>query len=313
MFADAGLDAAQISLLFIVWSLTAFFLEVPSGVIADKFPRKNVLIIATLFQAGAFACWLIWPTFWGFLAGFLLWGINSALSSGTEEALLYDELKRANTEKQYAKVAGRTEALDLVGTIAGGFAAAALASAGYQPILVLSVLGVLISAGAIMLLPRAPAIETTGETKYLSYLSEGIRIALRKSKILFLLLFMGIVTGLGAVDEYFGLLFNEQGMENSQIAFWMGVVFLFGAVGSVVAHKLEAKRLPFTAGIIIWAGLLLLATLLPAMLAPFAIGLYVALFYILKILFGAYIQHEINDRNRATITSVGGLLVEAGR
>src|SRR5688572_26138534 len=85
MFVDNGLSASQISILFIVWSAVAFVLEVPSGAVADKFSRKYVLIVATLFQAAAFACWLAWPNFWGFLVGFVLWGINSALTSGTEE------------------------------------------------------------------------------------------------------------------------------------------------------------------------------------------------------------------------------------
>lgn len=63
MFADKGLNPSQISLLFIVWSATAFVLEVPSGAIADKFSRKRVLIIAGVFQAAAFADWLIRPDF----------------------------------------------------------------------------------------------------------------------------------------------------------------------------------------------------------------------------------------------------------
>ncbi len=312
MFVDKGLDASQISLLFIVWSATAFLLEVPSGAIADKFPRKYVLMIATLFQAAAFACWWVRPDFWGFLAGFLLWGINSALSSGTYEALIYDELKRVGAEKQYAKVTGRTETLDLFGTIGAGFGAAALAGFGYEPLLMLSVLGVLISTTALAFLPRAQAIETTGETKYWNYLSEGVRLVLHKRKVLFLLVFMSIVIGLGAVDEYYDLLFNEQGMSNSLIALWMGVVFGFGAVGSLLAHRLEGKRLPLTTGLIVWAGLLLLAAVLPVPFSPIAIGLYVSLFYVVKVLFNSYLQQELTDKTRATATSVGGLLSEVG-
>lgn len=312
MFVDKGLNPSQISLLFIVWSATAFMLEVPSGAIADKFSRKYVLMIATLFQSAAFACWLIRPDFWGFLLGFLLWGINSALASGTQEALIYDELKRVGAEKQYAKVTGRTETLELVGTIGAGFIAAVLANSGYPMLLTLSILGVLISTMALAFLPRARAIESTGETAYWSYLSEGVRLAFSKRKILFLLVFMGIVAGLGAVDEYYDLLFNEQGMSNSMIALWMGIVFSFGAAGSLLAHRLEGKRLPLAGGIIVWAGLLSLAAMLPAPFGPIAIGLHVGMFYVVKVLFNAYLQQELTDKNRATATSVGGFLSEGG-
>jgi len=312
MFVDNGLNATQISLLFIVWSTVAFLLEVPSGAVADKFSRKYVLIIATLFQAVAFICWVVWPNFWGFLAGFILWGINSALASGTEEALVYDELKRIKVEKQYAKVTGRMESLDLLGMIAAGFVAAVLAGLGYIPLLLLSIVGVIAAAATLMFLPRARAIETTGETEYWSYLSEGVRLVLRSRKILFLLIFMSIVTGLGAFDEYYDLLFNEQGMSNSLIAFWMGIVLSFGAIGSFLAHRLEGKSLPLTAGIIVWAGLLLCAAVLPPPFSPIAIGLYVSMFYVVKILFNSYLQQELTDKNRATATSVGGLFAEVG-
>lgn len=312
MFADAGLDAAQISLLFMVWSGVAFVLEVPSGAIADKYPRKYVLIIATLFQGAAFASWLLQPDFTGFLVGFILWGINSALTSGTQEALIYDELKRAGVERQYARVTGKTEMLDLLGTIGGGFAAAALAGLGYAPILILSIIGVLVSSAVLVFLPKAPAVTTTDETKYWQYLSEGVRLVFRKRKILFLIVYMAIITGLGSVDEYYSLLFNEQGMSNGLIAFWVGVVFIFGAGGSVLAYRLEDKRLPLAVGIIVWGILLVTAPLLPIPFGPLAIGLYVSLFYIGKVLFNAQMQHELTDRNRATATSVGGVLAETG-
>ena len=312
MFTDQGLSPAQISLLFIVWSLTAFFLEVPSGAIADKFPRKYVLVVALLFHAATFLAWLLMPNFTGVLIGFLLWGINSALASGTQEALIYDELKRDGNEKQYAKVTGRVEALDILGIIAAGVVAAALAGAGYTTILLLSIAAVLVSAAAIMLLPKAKPIETTEETEYWSYLKDGITLALRNRKILLLVLFLSLATGFASVDEFFNLLFNEQGMSNEMIALWMGIVFAFGGVASFFAHKFEGRQFPIALSLIVWAVFLFLATVLPAPVAPIGIGLYVALYYTIKILFNTRLQHELNDKNRATATSVAGFLAEAG-
>lgn len=242
----------------------------------------------------------------------MLWGVSGALSSGTREALIYDEVKRANVERHYAKVTGRVEMLDLLGLIGAGFAAALLAKSGYTLLLVLSILGVMVSMLALVFLPKARAIETTGEVKYWTYLTEGISQVLHKRKVFFLLLFMSIVTGLGAVDEYYDLLFNEQGMSNSMIALWMGVVFGFGAVGSLWAHRLEGRQFPLAIGTVAWAGILLLAALLPTPLSAIAIGLYVLMFYVFKVLFNTYLQQELDDKSRATTTSVGGLFSEVG-
>lgn len=312
MFADNGLSATQISLLFIVWSAISFLLEVPSGAIADKYPRKYVLLIATILHAATFASWLLWPTFWGFLVGFIIWGISSALASGTQEALVYDELKKTGSEKQYAKVTGRMETIDILAMIIAGFIAATLAHLGYTPLLLLSIAAALLSTVVLTFLPKAKPIETTGEEKYWTYLVDGVKLVLRNKKIFFLVLFMGVVTGLGAVDEYYDLLLNEQGMSNTMIAFWIGVIYIFGAIGSSLAYRLEGKKVPLIIGVVVWGILLLPATLLPFPYAPLALGLFVSFFYIVKILFNTYLQHELTDKNRATATSVGGLLSEIG-
>ncbi len=91
--------------------------------------------------------WLLMPNFTGFLIGFLLWGINSAFTSGTQEALVYDELKKCNKSADYTQVNGKITSIYLIGLILGSFAASFLASFGYNLILVLSIVSVLISAG----------------------------------------------------------------------------------------------------------------------------------------------------------------------
>src|ERR1700712_2441062 len=93
MFVDAGLTPAQIGLALAVWSVTAFVLEIPAGVIADRWSRRWVLAGAQVFRLAGYALWLFYPHFWGFIGGFLLWGIKSAFTSGTFEALTFDALK----------------------------------------------------------------------------------------------------------------------------------------------------------------------------------------------------------------------------
>jgi len=42
LFADHGVDSGRISLLFIIWSVTSFVCEVPSGAWADTFDRRRL-------------------------------------------------------------------------------------------------------------------------------------------------------------------------------------------------------------------------------------------------------------------------------
>lgn len=312
MFGDAGLNAAQISSLFIVWSVTGFLLEVPSGSIADKFSRKNVLAAAQALQLIAFSFWLFMPDYAGFLIGFVLWGVGGALVSGTKEALVYDELRRVDAAKDYTKVVGRMETIGLTATIAAGFGAAALARSGYEIILALSLAAIAVSTMIALSIPRAKAAESTGETRYWDYLFMGVKLALRRRRVLFIITFMAIVTGLGAIDEYYSLLFNEQGLSNTAIALWIGVIYAFGALASSLAYKLEDKRIPPVVSLLAWAAVLFAATVLPAPFGPLAIGLHVAFVYLIRVLFNTHLQREIDDKTRATATSVGGFLAELG-
>ena len=51
-----------------------------------------------------------WPTFIGFAAGFVVWGLGGALVSGAQEALLYDGLAAVGAEAHYARVNGWVQA-----------------------------------------------------------------------------------------------------------------------------------------------------------------------------------------------------------
>src|SRR5262249_3974800 len=83
MFVQAVLSPTQISIALIAWSATTFVLQAPSGVIADRYPRKWVLAAAQVARGAGFAIWWIAPHFWGFVIGLSLWGVKSAFTNGT--------------------------------------------------------------------------------------------------------------------------------------------------------------------------------------------------------------------------------------
>lgn len=110
LFADHGMSTGQISLLFAIWSATSFLLEVPSGAWADTVSRRGLLVLSGVLLTVGFALWTVAPSFAGFAAGFVLWGISGALASGTFEALLYDELAARAASSAYPRILGYTRA-----------------------------------------------------------------------------------------------------------------------------------------------------------------------------------------------------------
>ena len=55
MFTErGGLSVGDVSILFAIWTAAALIFEVPTGLVADKYPRKVVLIRGELVKAGTF-------------------------------------------------------------------------------------------------------------------------------------------------------------------------------------------------------------------------------------------------------------------
>ncbi|MFC4059161.1 MFS transporter [Planomonospora corallina] len=163
LFADTGLSVAEISSLFVIWSLTGILLEVPSGVWADAVSRRTLLILAPLPAAAGFALWVAAPSYWAFALGFVLWGVRGALVSGAFEALVYEELDRLGEARRYAGLIGRAEVAGMCAVaLATAAASPVLAAGGYPALGVASVLACLLCAAAGAAFPehrarRSPA------------------------------------------------------------------------------------------------------------------------------------------------------------
>ncbi|OLT14960.1 hypothetical protein BJF80_11340 [Serinicoccus sp. CUA-874] len=153
-------------MLLAVWSVSAFVLEIPSGAWADLLDRRRMLLASGLVYVSAFAVWMVWPTFWGFLLGFLLWSCSDALHSGTWEAYLFDQLTAQGHAVRYAHVKARSESIALL-VMAGAIAAAAPLHhlGGYPLVGAASLAAALVHVGVTLRLPRPgrPGIPATAE------------------------------------------------------------------------------------------------------------------------------------------------------
>lgn len=154
LFADTGLSAAQISSLFVLWSVTGVVLEVPSGLWADVVSRRRLLMAGPALTAAGFASWTFGPSYPAFAAGFVLWGTGSALQSGTLQAVVYTELDRLGAQPSYPRLIGRSRACGSAAImISTGLAAPVMTLGGYRLAGVLSVAVVLLGVPLGALLP----------------------------------------------------------------------------------------------------------------------------------------------------------------
>jgi len=314
MFADAGLTPIQISICLIAWSAVNFVLQVPSGVIADRYSRRRILALAQLGRGAGFAIWFIYPHFWGFLLGLLLWGVKSAFTSGTFEALLYDELKAIGSTAAYTRVFGRTRAVQAIGVLLAALGSAAIARYGYRPALLASAGSALLALVAALALPQAPAQASVTKTDYLSHLRQGLAISFREPVVLNILVFSSFVLALGAALEEFWPIFGAKvGLARPVIALFVGAQNAIEALVSLVAYRVTNLRPQGYYALFAFGGLVLIVA--AAAFKPWAMILlagYSGLMKLIAVVFEGRLQHAIGSGQRATISSVKSFMAQIG-
>ncbi|MGI8434316.1 MAG: MFS transporter [Nocardioidaceae bacterium] len=324
LFADSGLSPAQLSSLLIIWSLTGFAFEIPSGAWADTIDRRRLLVVSGLIYACGFSLWIVWPGFAGFALGFVLWGLSSAIQSGTFEALVYDELAERGETAGYAGLIGTANATAMVANLSATALAAPLyAWGGYELVGWASVAAALGHTALARTLPpaaRATEVdetreaEPTGSTllvRYRAMLSDGLAEVARRRPLRRAVVVAAAVLGMLSYDEYFPLVLREGGLATAHVAL-VGALIVGGqAVGAALAGRTEALS-PRTIGwALAGAAILLTAGVLTIRWGGFvAIALGYGIVNNLLVVAEARIQHQIEGRARATVTSVVGFSSE---
>ena len=314
MLADYGLSVLQISILFVIWSGTSFILEVPSGVLADKYSRKHLLFVAQLCQAACFTLWIFYPTFWAFLIGFILWGIRDAFTSGTFEALVYDELKNAKQENTYAKVSGHAGSVYFIATTLASLAATFAIVFGYSFVLGASA-AVALAAGVVALfVPSAPKAKDVEDKKYFALAAEGLSVLKKNPQIIRAITIASVTAMLSmGLFEFWMLIAKQSGVPNQGLGIFLAVIAGGQAVAGFVAHKYENFSARILYGILILGGVLIVALGMYLNIQSLAlVVIFNALFTFLIILFNTKLQHVIPSETRATISSVSSFATRVG-
>jgi len=157
-----GLSYLEILLLnawFMGWS---FLLEVPTGVVADRFGRRISLALAGAAASVAALVLAAAPRYPLFLLGEVLFAAATALLSGADEALLYDSLRALGREEQATRSMSRLEVWKLAGIVVGALTGGPLAATlGLRaPLLLQAAPAALAAALALALVepPHAPGL-----------------------------------------------------------------------------------------------------------------------------------------------------------
>ena len=105
-FQSVGLTLAQALSLESIYYITKAISDVPGGYFADKIGRKTSLIVGSLLCASAYAVMGSGSSYAVFAVAEVMLGVAMSLSTSSDSALLYDELKARGESHRYEQAEG---------------------------------------------------------------------------------------------------------------------------------------------------------------------------------------------------------------
>jgi predicted MFS family arabinose efflux permease len=315
LFTETGLSPAAISSLFVVWSVTSFVVEVPSGLWADVVSRRYLVALAPALSGVAFGVWTALPSYPSFAVGFMLWGAGGAVQSGALQALVYSELDRLGATDAYESLIGRSQALGTTAAmIASGLAAPVLAVGGYPALGAASVAACLLAAVVGLSLPdsRAPVAvpePADSELTYAVALRRGLDQLRHARPVRRAVAVIAVLSGLGSLDEYLPLLAQSTGVDGPTVALLVLLITVGSVAGGWFAGR-GTRRMPSVLAV----GAVFLAVGAAGGRPAGAVLLAVAYGTFQWAMVGAdaRLQERVPDQVRATVTSIAGLGSEVG-
>lgn len=239
-FIEKGMTFTQVSLLLGAWSLGTLILEIPSGIVADLWGRRNTLLISKCAFLGGLIFFIAFPSFWGFMAGMMMWAINESFMSGAEEALVYDFLKENDSEKNFSvllTIGALSREIGLgLGVLLAGFVTQISLEFNLIGSLVIGFMGII-----PILVMREPAqVTQSSELKFVRIFNEALD-QICKSIALKRILLYSITTMLvyKVITEYFTVSLNELNISFQLIGVLAFFEMLFFAFGGLLVHRIK--------------------------------------------------------------------------
>jgi len=326
LFESKGLSLGQISLLLAIWSVPVVLLEIPTGILADHWNRKNLIVFGSLFKAACYVLWFFSDGFALYALGFISWGIGEALCSGSEEALLYDSLKGKREEECFDKVYGTGNFFSGLGVAVSCFAGGILAEAiTYEGVLAVS--AAMVSVSALFALSfreinyfkaKLDDREEWNREKPLATLKASMKLCINNQMLLLVILMLVLAVGAaGILDEYDPLVADSFDLRLSIVGIWIGFRYLLEAIGSRSAYLIkslfeksgisEPFHIVFALCLISGASLAIFG-FFHHILLIFLYGFFYLLMASAVILQEDYVQKQIEEHGRSTVHSIISLM-----
>lgn len=310
---ERGLSLAHIGIIDAVFWLATALGEVPTGAVADRFGRKTSMLIGTTLYTFSIACIAFVESFPLILLAYIGWGIALTLTSGADEALLYESLKADGRTDAYTGIFARVETIQITarafGSLAGGLLAGIMLS---LPFAMSALLGVL--SFFVILSMREPA-PTEGEKRapYKTIMHDSMQLIRNRPVVRWALFYLAVVP-LAPFIIFFVYIQPyalDTGLQVASLGFLVAAVNIVSVLGALLAPTLTRRFGEIPVLLVIPMVLLMGLVALTFTVSWHGLVLIGGLIFVMAIIrpvVMTIIQREVSDSVRATIVSLGSLV-----
>lgn len=284
--------------------------EIPTGMFSDLINRKDTLILSGISAIIAISIWAFSQNFYFLLFGTLFSGLSGALTSGNDDALLYDSLKEIGKEDEYHNYYSKLGSFQLTAFSISAFLGGFLAITSFQLAFWISVIFRFIALFTSLFLhnpPQAKRIELnpyehlkeatkifiTNPKLRLLTLSNAITNSITESTFVFAPVFVNTLWPIWAV----GVMRSGNGFANAFSYFISGkVISRFKALNALIEQFIVSRIV------------LISAYVFPTFISPVLMVFTSLIYGIGQVSQKTLLQKEFTDHQRATMGSLDALL-----
>lgn len=239
-----GYNLVEIGIAETVFHITSLIFEIPSGVLADVFGRKKMLIVSSIMQMIGNIVMILSNNLFMVCLSIAFFALSYNFSSGTGDALAYDSLKLAKMEKQFEKYESNQLIIYRlcggISTLCAGFALFIGYKIAYGTGLITGIIQIVILSSLHEMYAANSQHDKERHTirKLIVCFKESIIFLKGVNKIIGLMMCNSLV---GALDTLL-LFFLQAKLLEKEIPEWgLGLALLFMEMGGVVGSKLILK------------------------------------------------------------------------
>jgi len=201
-FLDKGLTYLEIGLLYTIREVVKAAMEIPSGIIADAFGRRKVLISSFFFYIISFLGFSFSGSFILFAFSMSFFSFGDAFRTGVHKAMIFNYLKVNNWADQKVDYYGHTRSWSQAGSAISAAIAALIVfvTGAYNTIFLLAIIPYLIDAVLIWSYPKFLDGDKTklDKNRLISAFREvfsGLKLSIKKPALLKPLISLSLYTG----------------------------------------------------------------------------------------------------------------------